>query len=132
MKTFRKTWNHKAVEDDGCYMSKEAKSFVTAFRNMLKRELGSAGFNVINIKAGHYDLHGFLENNGRFYYISYSIPRYGQKIDMDATGFATGVLFRTAKSEKDYTGGGNYFCSITQLPAELKFLDKRMSRINIA
>lgn len=132
MEKFRKTWNGRAVEDDGCYMSKEAKSFVTAFRNMLKRELGPAGFNVVYIKAGHYDLHGFLEKEGRFYYVSYSIPRYGMKIDLDATGFATGVLYRTAKSEKDYTGGGNHFCPISQLPDELKFLDARQARIGIA
>lgn len=62
MEKFKKNWNHRAVEDHGCYMSKEAKSFVTAFRNMLKRELGPAGFNVVNIKAGHYDLDGFIEN----------------------------------------------------------------------
>lgn len=39
MKTFKKNWNNRIVKDDGCYMSKEAKSFVTAMKNMLKREL---------------------------------------------------------------------------------------------
>lgn len=38
MKTFKKNWNNRIVKDDGCYMSKEAKSFVTAMKNMLKRE----------------------------------------------------------------------------------------------
>ena len=129
MQTFRKKWNGKAVEDDYCYMSKSAKSFVTSFRNMLKRELEPYGFKVLYIKAGHYDLHGYLEKAGRYYFVSYSIPRYGQIINFDHTGFAEGILYRTAKSEQDSTGGANHFCSITQLPEELRFLDERMTRV---
>ncbi len=126
MERFRKNWNGKAVEDDGCYMSKSAKSFVAAFSNMLKRELGPEGFTVVEIKAGHYDLNGFIEKSGKYIYVSYSIPRYGETIDFDATGFASGVLYRSAKSLKDYCGGANHFCPISKLPGEIRFMAERM------
>ena len=35
MQTFRKTWNHKRIEDAGSVMSKEANSFVKAFKNLI-------------------------------------------------------------------------------------------------
>lgn len=75
MKTFMKNWNGRAVEDNGCYMSKEAKSFVTAMKNMLKRKLTPYGINVLSLKPNHYDCSGFLEKDGYYVYISYSIPR---------------------------------------------------------
>lgn len=31
MKTFKKNWNNRIVKDDGCYMSKEAKSFCNCY-----------------------------------------------------------------------------------------------------
>ena len=129
MQKFKKTWNDRSVEDWGCYMSKEAKSFVTAFRNMLKRELEPKGFKVVSIKPGHYYLSGYIEKDGRYYYVSYSIPRYGRQIVFDRTGFSEGVLYRTAKSLTDSCGGANHFCSIEQLPEELIFMDEKAVRV---
>lgn len=68
MKTFKKNWNNRIVKDDGCYMSKEAKSFVTAMKNMLKRELAPYDINVLSLKPNHYNCSGFLEKDG--YYVS--------------------------------------------------------------
>lgn len=61
MQKFKKNWDGRSVEDWGCYMSKEANSFVTAFRNMLKRELEPKGFKIVSIKPGHYELYGYIE-----------------------------------------------------------------------
>lgn len=115
MKTFRSKWNYNRVEDGGCYMSKSATSFVTGFRNMLKRELTPHDINVCSFTAGHYFCSGFVEKDGKYVYISYDIPRYGEKIDFSQQG-VNGVLYRTAKSERDFHGGPNNFCSIEQLP----------------
>ena len=119
MKNFRTKWNGKAVEDCGCYMSKEAKSFVTAFKNMLKRELAPYGVEVIGMKPNHYDFSGFLKRGDKYVYLSYDIPRYGQKIDFDQRGWAGPVLVRTAESDHDYHGGHNNFCSIADTPQEI-------------
>lgn len=125
MKSFMK-WNGKSVEDCGSYMSKEATSFVTAFRNMLKRELNPYGIEVVYLKPNHYDCSGFVKKEDHYIYISYSIPRYGSRIDFKRTGFADGVLYRTAKHEKDYRGGNNNFSNIESLPGAITSLFSRM------
>ena len=117
MKTFKKKWNGVAVQDCGSYMSKEAKSFVTAFKNMLKRELKDMGVEVVNITPEHYFLSGMIKINGKYLYISYDIPRYGSPINFDQSGCMQGVLYRPAKHENDWHGGRNRFCSIKNLPA---------------
>lgn len=120
MNTFEKKWNHVAVEDCGSYMSKEAKSFVTAFKNMLKRELKDMGIEVVNIKPNHYDLSGMIKINEKYLYINYNIPRWGEPIDFDQSGAVNGVLYRPAKHETDWHGGRNRFCSIRNLPASVR------------
>lgn len=110
-------------------MSKEAKSFVTAMRNMLKRELAPYDINVLSLKPNHYDCSGFLEKNGYYVYISYSIPRYGDRINFSASGAGNGVLYREAKNEKDFTGGHNHFCALEDLPNFLhQFVDAGIER----
>lgn len=116
MRTFKMKWNGKAVEDCGSYMSKEAKTFVTDFRNMLKRELSPYGIEMVSLKPNHYDCFGFVKKGDHYIYISYSIPRYGSCINFYLSGSFDGVLYRTAKNEKDYTGGRNHFSSIEYLP----------------
>lgn len=122
MKTFKAKWNRKSVQDDGAYMSKEAKSFVTAFKNMLKRELSGEGFNIVKISPNHYDLSGFIEKDGRYCYIAYTMPRWGEKIDFSDNGAARGVMYRVAKNDRDFRGGHNNFSAIENLPDALRSL----------
>lgn len=119
MNTFRSKWNNKSVDDMGSVMSKEAKSFVTAFRNMLKRELEPEGIEIVEFTPNHYDCSGFVRKDDKYIYISYSIPRYGEIIDFDVSGYANGVLYRTATSDHDYHGGMNRFSSIKDLPRNI-------------
>lgn len=115
MKTFRKKWNNVAVQDDICVMSKEAKSFVTAFRNMLRRTLDPFGISVVSLTPNHYDCSGFVEKDGKYVYLSYSIPRYGQRISFSDSSVMNGVLYRTAEGPKDFRGGSNQFSSIEKI-----------------
>ena len=114
MNTFSKKWENKTVEDEGSYMSRSARSFVTAFKNMLKRELGPE--YDVTIKAGHYGLSGFIEHDGMYEYIGYSIPRYGKPIDFDSSSYMEGVMYRYASGTDDYHGGHNHFSSIRNAP----------------
>lgn len=115
MNTFRKTWNRERVEDTGSTMSSEAKSFVRAFKNMLKRELEGEGIEIVRFEPNHYDCSGFLKQNDKYIYISYSIPR-GYSIDFDSCSSLDGVLYRTVKNDKDFRGGRNNFSSLRDLP----------------
>ncbi|ADL36048.1 hypothetical protein bpr_II109 (plasmid) [Butyrivibrio proteoclasticus B316] len=133
MKSFMKNWHGRSIQDDGCYMSKEASSFVIAFRNMLKRELSKDGINVIRITPNHYDLSGFVEKDGKYVYIAYSIPRYGEIVDFGSGRFCSGVLYRSASSLRDFAGGCNHFCSIYELPDMIrKFYDNERNWADIA
>lgn len=100
MKTFKKNWNNRIVKDDGCYMSKEAKSFVTAMKNMLKRELAPYDINVLSLKPNHYNCSGFLEKDGYYVYISYSIPRYGDRINFLHLAQATEFFIERQKTKR--------------------------------
>lgn len=113
-----KKYQGKAVEDAGCYMSKEAKSFVSMFRNALKREFIDTSVEVVSCKAGHYFLYGFLQNGDKYVYFSYDIPRYGKPIDSFADGL-DGVLYRTAESTNDFHGGTNHYTSMVELKASV-------------
>lgn len=117
MNTFKKKWNGVAVEDCGSYMSKEAKSFVTAFKRMLNREVPTIEENTIT--PNHYDLSGMIKIDGKYIYVSYNIPRWGSRISFNTSG-TNGVLYRAARHSKDWTGGFNNFCSIEELPEKLK------------
>lgn len=120
MVRFSKKWNNKAVEDCGAYMSKEAKSFVTAFKNMLKRELADMGIEIVNITPSHYDLSGMIKINGKYLYIRYDIPRWDEQINFEQSDCMRGVLYRPAKHDHDWHGGRNRFCSIRSLPQSIR------------
>ena len=111
--SFKKKWNNKNIEDWGCYCSDEFKSFTRQFKNMLKSELGD-NYNLYGFKANHYDFSGFVEKNGCFVYISYSLNRH-RPINFDSSNFFDGFLVRTAKSAKDYTGGINTYTNLDGL-----------------
>ncbi len=111
MNTFKK-WNHKTIEDDGCYMSSEAKSFYRGFKNFLKRSFPDA--ELVGFKPNHYDTSGFIIKDNKCIYVSHSINR-GLPLDFNANNPMTGVLYRKAKCTTDYTGGTNNFSSMFKL-----------------
>lgn len=112
MKTFKK-WNMVKIEDWGGYMSDDAKKFYRAFKNYLKRAFPDA--EVIGFKPNHYDASGFVRFDDKYIYISHSIDRYRCCVDFNDASYLNGVLYRTAKNDKDYHGGHNNFCSINNL-----------------
>ena len=68
---------------------------------------------VVAESKGHYLTSCFIERNGKFVYISHSSDARmdgGVKIELDS------FLIRTARHVKDYTGGINQYCDMSQLP----------------
>ena len=126
LKTFRK-WNNKTIEDWGCYMSDEAKSFYRAFKNYLKRAFPDAEFT--GFKPNHYDTSGFIIQDGKCIYISHSLSRQGLPIRFNDSSCMGGVLYRTAKSTTDYTGGTNHFSSIDDLKTSIKTMFENYEKI---
>lgn len=115
MKTFIK-WNGRRVEDCGAFMSDEAKSYVRAFKNFLRRNFPDA--ELVGFKPNHYDTSGFLVIDGVCVYVSMDVPRWGAKIDFsdgDCRVNGSEVLYRTANDTNDFHGDTNHFSSMFNL-----------------
>lgn len=128
LQNFITKYNRASVEDDITVMSKEAKRFVSDFRNMLRTEMGD-GYSV-EIKPGHYDLSGYVteESSGHILYVSYSIARHGMPIDFSRSDPLNGVLYRASEKKGGSHDGNNQFCSVKNLPDCLRDLFERYNK----
>lgn len=120
MKNFKKKWDKKPIEDWHTVCSDDYKSFCKAFKNYLKRSFPDA--EIIGFKANHYDTSGFIHEGDNYIYVSHSMNRYSCRVDFSETGAMNGVLYRTAKDAKDYTGGINHFTSINNMVEDILLL----------
>jgi hypothetical protein len=81
----------------------EFKSFASAFKRELTKELKSIGATNIKFSVGHFYVSGFFTSEtGQVYYFSLS----------DVRGCPNQLMYRTAKDYKDYTGGINQWVNI--------------------
>ena len=91
------------------------KVFARLFREAVKRAL-IHGARLVDFSAGHYDISGFIEKDGRFVYFSTS----------DVRGFSgewhSNILIRTAKHQKDYTGGSNGYTTLERFSGDVATL----------
>lgn len=92
------------IEDFGAYNSPSFKSYATKFKNDFNKELNSIGGKITSFNVGHYYISGFFRTkNNECYYFSQS--------DLRHFNFEK-LMYRTAKDEKDYTGGMNRYIEI--------------------
>ena len=80
--------------------TKEFLAFVRDFKKYIKSNLPKDS-NLTNFSRGHFDVSGFIEKNGKYVYFSTSDVRYSPD------EWINDILIRTAKDDKDYTGGSN-------------------------
>lgn len=115
MKKIYEQYHFKSVEDDGTYMSEEAKKFARDFKRRLSVNAKERGMSVVNFSVGHYFISSFLKRADKFVYFSYYIPRYEAPFDFNRQDCYEGFLVRTAEHEKDYRGGHNNFTNLLGL-----------------
>lgn len=109
----REGWSDNHENRNDAYVQ-----FARDFRSDLKTMLKGTGWTVLPYKAGWFDFSGFLynEEKDRYVYFSISDVRYRQDEWFER------VLIRTAKHDKDWTGGGNHFCRFTEIPEVLTWI----------
>ena len=108
-----KKYNGKRLADNGSVVSKEYKSFQNAFVRTLKAIAEIEDASVVKVTKGHYIVSAFIERNGKYAYVYYGgIDR----TFIDFTGAKSTIYCRFAKSDNDFTGGINRFCSLENLP----------------
>ena len=94
----------------GCYTGDDYKSFQTKYINYLKTVCKSNNWELVNVGRNHYCFSCFIRNaENKHIYLSISDVRFWRN------EWYSHILVRTAKHEKDYTGGSNNYTSLEQL-----------------
>ena len=113
-----RTLNEIAIEDhmqpcmSECEMSKQAKIFAKQLIAFIGK-MAEKNQWTADIRIGYYMISGFLKSEeGKYAYMSYNIARDDEPIDLMGKSIHTCLLVRSAKNNKDYTGGNNTFTSI--------------------
>lgn len=112
--TFVKKYDRRVLEDAGTCNSQEFIAFAENFRSVVKEVAKKIGAELVSFSVGHYFFSGFVSRDGKFVYFSYDLPRH-MTLDLSRSDSWQGILVRTAKHPKDYTGGSNRFCNIMQM-----------------
>lgn len=107
--TLVKEWGSVEFESSSL-KTEQFKKFVSAFKKAMKEVAGDE-FTVTGYNVGHFQVSGFLQskdNPEKFVYFSTPDVR-------DGRGRSTKILIRTAKYNKDYSGGYNQFVSMMNM-----------------
>lgn len=128
MERVYKKYNYKGIVDVGTTTSKEFHEFVSYLKKQMKASAQERGFELVlnAFNRGHYYVSGFFKKEDKYIYFSYDVPRGEYPMDFDARDCSKGVLYRTAKHEKDYTGGSNHFTSIASFMDDVESLFNKM------
>lgn len=118
-------YNNKAIEDYGSVNSPAMKQFASYVKRQFKAAAIEYGFELDSFNVGHYYISGFFRKDNVCVYFSYDVPRGNYPMDLLASGCMNGWLYRTAKSNKDYTGGSNNFSNLYYLMDNIQTLFKR-------
>ena len=105
----------------GVYTGDDYKTFQNKYINYLRSICKENGWQLINIGRNHYCFSAFITDNKNHYiYLSIVDVRFNRY-------WYNRVLIRTAKSEKDYTGGSNNYYSLPVLQFAIYHLLKKTS-----
>jgi hypothetical protein len=100
--------------ESSCSTTPEFASFFRTFKKEFTKELQTIGATEIEFSRGHFHLTGFFRTtDGQLWYFSLSDVRgmsYGMFKDPDSC--MNKLLYRTAKHNKDWTGGSNRYAKI--------------------
>lgn len=113
---FIKEYDGYTIEDACTVASEDFKSYCKKLRSALSKEAKLHGMEV-TLKPNHYDMSGFFKKGDKFAYWSFYVMRGDMPTylnDEDKYGCEK-FLYRTAKSEKDFTGGRNNYCTLSEL-----------------
>lgn len=103
----------KGIEDWGSVTSDDYKSFQRKYKNFIKKVCEENNMELVKFNPNHYEFSAFVKKDDKFVYISISDVRYFKN------AWYNRILVRTAKSEKDYTGGFNNYTSLPLLETTL-------------
>lgn len=95
--------------------TEEFLAFVKDFKKYIKANLPTNA-ELINFSKGHFEAYGFIKRNKNFVYFSISDVRHFRD------SWYNNILIRTAKGEKDFTGGSNSQTSLKDFKKNVDYL----------
>ena len=104
----KKKYHGRGIEDWASETSPQFKQFAKDVKKIFK-QIPNVKLEKFNL--GHYYISGFFSKDDKYVYFAYDVPRGELPLDMERNDAMLGILVRTAKSTKDYTGGSNNFCA---------------------
>ena len=110
-----KKYNGKTLADDLYVVSREYRNFQNAFVRMAKNIAANINAEVVKIIKGYYDGSMFFKRGDKYVYVHYGNSVNRTHIDFDNNTWSSFIYCRTAKNDRDYTGGTNNFVSLNEL-----------------
>lgn len=92
--------------ESASYKTPQFSSFTKMFKKELINELKTIGAVLTDYNVGHFYVSGFFNLNGNCFYFTLSDVR-GSEFKNE-----TSLLYRTARDNKDFTGGHNCYVTI--------------------
>ncbi|MBQ8749088.1 MAG: hypothetical protein IJZ29_01270 [Clostridia bacterium] len=103
----------------GCYTGDDYKEFERKYISYLKAMCKEYGWELVKANKNHYEFSAFFKDaDDNYVYFSISDVRYFQN------EWYNHILVRTAKHDKDYSGGQNNYTNLESLPIKLHYLFK--------
>lgn len=97
-----------------------SKDFNRAYGNLIKAVIKGSGWEVATKSTSYCYYSAFLKNSeGKYVHIITEDFRYGRQ-----DSWLNSILVRTAKHDRDYTGGSNNYTSITDLVSKANSLTR--------
>ena len=112
--------------ESSAFETSEFKKFASSFCRALRKDVKEGDFEIVNISKGHFELSAFLKHkeSGKFIYFAIPDVRWSTL----GTSWYDHVLYRTAKDDRDFTGGHNNFCPLSKLLDSTEALVQRDMR----
>lgn len=95
--------------ESSCQCTPEFNNFFKTFKKEFTKELENANATNIVFSKGHFYISGFFTIGNSIYYFSMSDVR-GSEFQK----YNHNLMYRTASSYKDYTGGSNQWVKIEE------------------
>ena len=108
-----RSYVNRTFENWGGVTSNEYNTFQKKYRNLLKSICENNNLELVAFHPNHYQFSAFIKSGNKFVYISISDVRYFKN------EWFNHILIRTAKHEKDFTGGYNRYTTLPLLESTI-------------
>jgi len=99
------------VFESSCSLTPEFAQFRRDIKKYIKNNLSSELELIMPFGSLHFEFSGFIKNKRTGKFVYFSCPDVRSWPDQ----WYNNLLIRTAENEKDFTGGSNNYCKITEL-----------------